>query len=322
MLRRGLALGAGLVVVILIVLGIKGCLDARAHRALSDYARNVSQILDETEQTSKTFFSTLEDPGGLSVREFVTEVEGQRSAMDNLVSRVEGLSAPGDMGNAQSSLELTYTLRGAAMTQIANKMSTALGDAGADRAVAAITKQMQNLAASDVVYEQVVRPEINGVLSSNGIQGSNVPRSTFVPDGLKWQEEDTVSSALGAISGSSEGSASGVHGLGLAAVTINGSELAEGTSATVGVEETAEVEVQVENQGESTENDVAVSISVSGANTLEGTIEEIPAGEIGSVSIPIVPTPKGEVTLEVEVEVVAGEQVSENNEASYTVVFE
>ena len=100
MLRRGLALGGGLVIVILIVLGVKGCLDARAHRELSDYARNVTQIVQETNQTSKAFFGKLEDPGSLSVREFVDQVNADSSEMDELASRVDGLSAPGDMGNA------------------------------------------------------------------------------------------------------------------------------------------------------------------------------------------------------------------------------
>jgi hypothetical protein len=54
MLRRALALGGGLILLILIVVGIKGCLDARANRELSDYARNVSQIVEETQQTRST----------------------------------------------------------------------------------------------------------------------------------------------------------------------------------------------------------------------------------------------------------------------------
>ena len=70
MLRRLLALGGALVVLILIVLGVKGCLDARARGALSDYSRDVKQILVETGQTSKDFFGKLEEPGGLSVTEF------------------------------------------------------------------------------------------------------------------------------------------------------------------------------------------------------------------------------------------------------------
>lgn len=323
MLRRGLALGGGLVVLILLVLGVKGCLDARAHRALSDYARDVTQIVDETQQTSKAFFGKLEDPANLSVTEFVDQVNADRSAMDNYASRVDGLSAPGDMARAQKSLELVYELRSSAMGEIADRMSTALGDAGAAKATTAITKQMQKLLASDVLYEEVVRPEIDGVLASNGIEGSDVPKSPFLPDGTKWLEESSVSTALGGVNGSSAGSpTAGVHGLGLVGVSLNGTELIEGVASTVSGEETPEVEVQVQNQGESTENGVSVSVSVNGANTLEGTIETIAAGEISSVSIPLTPAPEGQVTLDVKVETVPGEQVSENNEASYTVTIE
>jgi hypothetical protein len=73
LIRRGAALGVGLLILILIVLGVRGCLDARKHRALSDYARNVGQIVDETQQTSKSFFGKLSNPGSLSVTEFVAE---------------------------------------------------------------------------------------------------------------------------------------------------------------------------------------------------------------------------------------------------------
>ena len=66
LLRRGLALGGGLLLLILIVLGVKGCLDARKNRALSDYARNVTQIVEETDQTSKGFFAKLDEPGRAS----------------------------------------------------------------------------------------------------------------------------------------------------------------------------------------------------------------------------------------------------------------
>jgi hypothetical protein len=322
MLRRGLALGGGLIVLILIVLGVKGCLDARANRALSDYARNVTQIAEETEQTSKAFFGKLADPGSLSVTEFIAEVNADRSAMDNYASRVDSLSAPGDMGRAQSNLELVYELRSSAMTEIAAKMSTALGDAGSAKATTAIAAQMQKLLAADVVYSTVVRPEINGVLASNGIEGSDVPKSVFLPEGTKWLEESSVSSALGSVSGATGAETPGVHGLGLVGVSVSGTELVEGITTPVSGEETPEVEVQIENQGESIENGVTVSVSVDGGNTLKSDISSIEAGETGTATIPLTPVPSGEVTLEIEVETVPGEQVSENNEASYTVLIE
>jgi hypothetical protein len=320
MLRRGLALGGALVLLILIVLGIKGCLDARANRELSDYASNVTQIVEETEQTTKDFFKKLEDPGNASVTDFVAEVNADRSAMDTYRTRVEALGAPGDMKRAQSNLELVYALRAGAMDEIADKMSTALGDAGAEKAMGAIARQMQKLLAADVVYETVVRPEVDGVLADNGVTGSDLPESTVLPD-EKWLEESTVSDALGAISGNSGSSDSLVHGLGLIGVSVNGTELVEGGATTVAGEEGVEVEVTVQNQGESTENGVTVSVS-AGGDALQGEIDELGAGEEGTATIPLTPAPQGEVTLDVEAEPVDGEQVTENNEATYTLLVE
>ncbi len=304
------------------MLGVRGCLNARKERALSDYAGNVTQIVEETDQTSKSFFDKLAEPGELSVTDFVTEVSADRSAMDNYASRVDGLDTPGDMGNAQSTLELVYELRSSAMTEIADKVSTALGDVGSEKATEAIANQMGKLYASDVLYATVVRPEIDGVLADNGIEGEDVPESVFVPDGTEWLDEEAIAEALGAVSGSTSAAATpGVHGLGLVGTSVNGTPLTPEGTASVSAEETPEVEVEVENQGESTENSITVSVTVNG-KTLVGDIGSIEAGATETVVIPLTSAPQGEATLEVEAEPVPGEEVSENNEASYTVVFE
>lgn len=320
MLRRLLALGGGLVLLILIVLGVKGCLDARANRELGDYARNVTSIVEETQHTSASFFKLLEDPGSASVTDFVDQVEADRSAVDSQASRIDDLGAPGDMSRAQTNLELAYQLRANAMDEIAGKMSTALGEAGAEKAMGAIAKQMQKLLASDVVYEQVVRPEVDGVLADNGISDSDLPESSFLPD-EKWLDEGEVSDALSAVSGGGVTDASGVHGTELSSVLVNESELIEGAPTTIAGEEGVEVEVSVTNQGESTESGVTVAVTYEG-NTVTGEIDEIPVGETGTAVIPLTPAPSGEVTLEVEVEPVPGESLTENNEASYTLLIE
>jgi CARDB len=322
MLRRLLALGGGLVVLILIVLGVKGCLDARARSALSDYARSVSQIVTETGQTSKDFFGKLEDPGTLSVTEFTGQVNADRSAMTNYLSRVDGLSAPGEMSSAQKSLELVYELRAAAMENIAAKMPTALGEAGAAKATGAITRQMQKLLAADVIYESVTRPEIDGKLADNGLEDDDVPKSTFLPGGTKWLDEGEVKSALGSVNGASGGTASpGVHGLGLVSVRIAENELVEEVANSVVTEGTPEVEVTVQNQGESTENGITVVVIANGKETTQ-EIPTLEAAAEGTAVVPLTPAPKGETTLEVEVEPVPGEELTTNNEATYSVSFE
>ncbi len=207
------------------------------------------------------------------------------------------------------------------MNEIADQISTALGDVGSEKATAIIAKQMQTLAASDVLYGAIVRPEINAVLADNGIAGSDVPKSVFVPDGTVWLDEEEVSAALGSVSGATGAATPGVHGLGLLGTSVNGTELSAESTTSVVSEGTPEVEVEVQNQGESTENGIDVSVTVNGA-TLSGTIDSIGAGETGSVSIPLTPAPTGETTLEVQADTVPGEQLSENNEASYSVTFE
>lgn len=320
MLRRGLALGGGLILLILVVLGVKGCLDARANRALEDYARNITQIVEETNQTSKKFFERLEDPGNASVTDFVDQVNADRSAVDTQAARIDELDTPGDMERAQANLELAYQLRASAMDEIAEKTDDALGDAGAEKAMEAITRQMQKLLASDVVYEQVVRPEVDGVLADKGISDSDLPKSTFLPD-EKWLDETEVSEALGAISSNTTGDVSGVHGTELSGVTVGGTELVEGAPATISAEEGVELEVSVLNSGESTENGVSVAVTFEG-NTIKGEIDELPVGETGTAIIPLTPTPSGEVELEVVVEAVPGENITENNKATYTLVVE
>ncbi len=324
MLRRLLALGGALVVLILIVLGVKGCLDARARSALTDYSGSVKQIVDETAQTSEDFFGKLEEPGTLSVTEFTGQVDADRSAMENYRTRVEAIGAPGAMSHAQQSLELVYELRASAMEEIAEKMPTALGEAGAAQATAAITRQMQRLLASDVLYESVTRPEINGKLAGEGIEGEGdtVPKSGFVPGGIKWLDEAEVRKALESVSGASGGEPSpGLHGLGLVGVSVGGAELTPELSNTVVVEGTPEVEVEVMNQGESTENGITVVVSVAGKETTQ-EIAALEPGATESAVVPLTPAPKGETTLEVEVEPVPGEHVTTNNEATYTVNFE
>ena len=320
MLRRGLALGGGLLLLILIVLGVKGCLDARANRELGDYARNVAAIVEETQQTSKSFFAKLEDPGSASVTDFIDQVDADRSAVDTYATRIDDLSAPGDMSHAQANLELSYQLRANAMDEIAEKTDDALGEAGADKAMAAIARQMQKLLASDVIYEQVVRPEVDGVLADNGISDSDLPKSTFLAD-EKWLDESTVSDALSSISGNTTGEVSGVHGTEIAGVSVNGTELIEGAPTTISGEEGVVVEVSVRNPLESTETGVGVAVTVEG-NTLKETIDELPAGETETALISLTPTPSGEVTIEIEVEAVPGEEVLENNEATYTLLIE
>ncbi len=321
MARRAAALGVGLVVLILLVLGAKGCLDARKNRSLEDYSGNVTQVVDETNSLSKAFYGRLDDPKDLGVPDFVSEIESDRSAMDGFLSRVEKLSTPGDMKSAQSTLLLTYQLRAGAMNKIADNMSTALGDEGKEKAIRLIAGQMEVLSAADVLYNQVTRHQIDFTIADNGANAPDMPKSTFVPDS-SWVDPATVGSALGSVNGATaDANVSGVHGTQLESASIGGTTLDASVSNTIPAGTDAAVDVAVLNQGDSEESDVGVTISVDGGSPITGSISTLGIGESGTATVQLTPVPKGEVTLDIKVEPVPGEKVTENNEASFTVNF-
>lgn len=323
LVRRAIALGAGLLVLFLLVLGARGCLDARKDRSLEDYSSTVTQIVDETNALGESFFGLLDDPGDLSVTEFTGEVESDRGAMDGFLSRVEKLSVPGDMESSQQNLELVYQLRAAAMGMIAERLSTALGDEGSDQAVRDIASQMRTLAAADVLYNEVTRTGIDATIASNGANAPEMPRSTFVPDPVKWGNPETITSVLGVIGGGTQPAADGgLHGTGLGTVSIGGVPLDATVSNVIPTGTEPVVDVEVQNQGEADESDITVSAAVNGGSGLDQSIPSLAIGETGIASILLTPAPTGEVTIDVSVAAVPGEGVLENNEASFTVTFE
>jgi hypothetical protein len=205
---------------------------------------------------------------------------------------------------------------------VAQRVGFALAEEGREAAIADIAEEMRTLLASDVLYEDVVRPEMIAVLDGEGIEGSDPPESEFLQDGIQWLDESAVDSALGAVSGAAAAATPGLHGTGLIAATLDGTTLQEGVPVSIAAAESPELDVQVQNQGESDESGITVSVSVNGSEAGDRDISSIAPGETQTVTIPLTSAPSGEVTIDVSVASVPGEEVTDNNEASYTVTFE
>jgi hypothetical protein len=302
------------------VLGVKGCLNARKERALKNYAEDVSALVQESDQISTALFKQLDDPGSLTVTEYTNNISSERSGLDSALQRTQSLDTPGDMKSAQRAFELTMQLRRNALANISNSISTALGEEGRQEAIDKISFQMKALLASDVLYHQIAQPEMEDALSANAIDDVSVPDSKFLPDD-SWLDPTNVEDALAQVSGAAAATP-GIHGLGLIQTTANGQVLEEGVPVTVSAGGKPELEVQVQNQGDSDESGVTVSVTVDNGRPIEQQISSIGPGETATVKIPITPAPQGDATLDVEVKPVPGEQVSDNNSASYQVTFE
>ena len=133
---------------------------------------------------------------------------------------------------------------------------------------------------------------------------------------------------LGRISGGSDQAAApGLHGTGLQGVTAqpSGTELTDSGVNRVPVADRMTFDVTVQNQGESDETDVAVSISITDGKDInvEQTIPRIAAGQEETISIPISEQPdtQGVSNVAVEIAPVPGEGTRDNNNARYEVAF-
>jgi hypothetical protein len=324
LVRRLIAVGAGLLVLILLILGVRGCLDARKDRQFENFVGDLNSLVAESQQLSEGFFARLNDPQGLSELEFEAEVKADRGAAEGLVDRAQNLDAPGELKPAQADLVLAFELRRDGLAAIADQIGTALGDEGSEEALAMIAEDMQYFVASDVLYRRA-QQEIDSVLAEEEIRGE-APQSEFLPE-VDWLDETTISEALAPITGDDKPT-SGVHGLGL---VVGGTvlqpgdiTLTEGTPVTATGDGDLSLEVQVENQGDSTESDVLVTAQVDGSDAGEGTIDTIDAGTIETAEIPldVTASPGDTVTIDVVATPVPGEEVADNNEASFDVTFE
>jgi len=337
--RQLFALGAGALLLIILFLGIRGCVSVRKERAYKDYVREVAADVRESQQESTAVFALLRgeaDQQGVALQ---NSINGFRTEAGRLVERARNRDRPDELADAHRYLIDTLTLRRDGLTQIARLLPTALGDQGAEQATADIAAQMQTFLASQVILTQRFLPRLYGTIEDEGLE-QDVPipgalrrPGNFLPD-IDWLRPSIVADRVGRLGGGGGGgrgdepAAPGLHGTGIASVTVQPSGTALNPGAAVDIPRRANLsfDVAVQNQGENEEQDVTVRLTISGAGrpiTVEDTIETIAAGETQTASIPLPRLPAGgrPVTITVRSEPVPGEEKTDNNRQTYQAVF-
>lgn len=329
--------GISIVVLILLFLAFRGCLDARKERAFKNYVSDLSALAVETKQLSDQFFGALDGGGQEGDISLESEVSGNRGTAQSLFDRAQGLDAPDEVSGAQAQVELSYDLRRDALDVIAAQLPAALGNKGSNKAIKSIAEQMEVLVASDVLFRRA-RFEIEQALENEEIVvDDGVPESEFVPtgnDAPNYLDPEVIGGLLaGAGGGSSTGGDSAncdpgddlTHGLALVSTTAqpSGTVLEPGTTVTLPADG-LEFEIAVQNQGTADESGIKVSLGGDFSGTQ--TINSIAANETQTVTIVPKPAPSsGEsASLDVTVDTVCGEQVPDNNTsaAPYELTFE
>jgi hypothetical protein len=334
--RRGIALGAGLLILLALVVLVNACQDSRRKGALRDYNREAAALVTQSDdEVGGQFFQTMDQADSESPEDLQTQVSSLRVQSETLLKQAEKLDTPGGLETAQQGLLISLELRRDGLDYIAQRISTALGNEGdvADQAIEEIGGQMQAFVASDVLIEARVTPVVQNALKDNDVVAEPVKTQSFIK-GLSWLDPAYVADQLG--TRLSEGGtnrdpnatpAPGLHGTGLQSVKVGGVTLQPDPAANrlpAGTDSTFEVAFQ--NQGENDEFDVVVQVTLQGqgkAIKARKSVDTVAKGAAATVDIPLPkkPTPGEVYTVTVEVKPVPGEKKTDNNKQTYNVYF-
>lgn len=332
MVRRVAALAIGVLVLVLLVVGINGCLNSRQEQALKDYNREVSTVVRDSNANADAFYDTLSN-GGQASTDVQSEINQLRFRAQALTKQAEGIDVPGDMRPAQRNVLLSLTLLQEAIGKVAQKLPAALSSdsATAVPAVRSIAGEMQAFDAANVVYNRRGAALIEEVLRDNEIGGQTIQAASFVQN-FGWLQPSTVARRINSQAGRGAGDAGttepapGLHGHGVLGVSIGDTTLAAGPNriSTTGNPTFA---VKVANQGDNPETDVRVRVRITGGGgdpiSVQRVIDQTAAKTETTVNVPLGrAAPTGAVEITVDVLKVPGEENVSNNTVEYAAIFE
>jgi hypothetical protein len=327
MVRRLVAAGVAIVLIIVVVLLVSGWLKSEKQQALKTYNHGVGALAQESEKTSHPLFVALSGATGKSALDVEQQIDELLTQTRAVADRASGLSVPGEMAAAQQDLLLALDLRTEAMTKLASLVPAALGGK-AKQLSPKIAGVMEIFLASDVIYSQRVAPLIEQTLASAGITGLSTASSRFLPN-IGWLEANTVAARLAGESTSSSESAqtlSGHHGSALVGVSVGGTTLEpEPAINHISGGGNPTVTATVEDAGEFDEPNVKVDVTVTAAGKqykASGVIGKTEPGKRANAEISLTGLPVGQAAkIEVQVEPVPGETNHEGTKGAFLAIF-
>ena len=154
-----------------------------------------------------------------------------------------------------------------------------------------------------------------------------MPSSTFLEDSTGCSPRRWPTASACSAGPAARGSAApGLHGNGLGTVTLGGQTLTPGGSPSITLTEISRSTIQVANQGENTETDVQVNVTVGqggDAIKLDKPLDTIAAGETKTVEIPLAERRPRARTCRSRSRSRAspGEKKTDNNKGAFAAIF-
>lgn len=328
-LARVLIILVAVVVLVLITsFGIKSCLNKRKVSEYRDYFASVEQLVAQSDDIGKQLSDMLQKPDETVRQQLEAKLAEFQTAQEEIARKAaDEIKAPDAFSKENTWFVATMQMRARGLAGLRPALLNAIEAKDNQLGASQVSYELLILLSSDVSYEVFFYEPAQRVLQEEDITDIKVPQTKFLEPALASQQ--TMVTVLERLKGGAE-QVTGLHGVALVSVKAkpSGMTLEQGVNNELKASDSLVFEVEVENQGEATEADVKVVISLTAPGspeprTAEATIPSIAPGQIAAIEVTGLAAEAGgePALLKVEVGPVAGEANSQNNIGEYSITF-
>jgi hypothetical protein len=327
-LLRLLALIA-IVVAALVFFGllVQSCASTSKKDAYRSYMTKVGSIAQSSASDGAQVATDLTTPG-VKVSDLASKLDGVAAQERQNVTAAQRLDPPGRLRPEHEELIEALQLRVTGVQGLADTFrQTATSKASTDAAL--LAAPAERLLASDVTWDDLFRVPATSEMKTQGISGVVAPESHFVTNQSLITEQSMVL-VLQRLRGASTsgGTPTGIHGTNIVDTKVEpgGQTLSPSSENTVTAGVDLAFVVTISDSGDSQEVGIKVTLTIQkaqGAIVKTQTVDLINPGQTKSVTFKNL----GQVpfalrtTVNVDVAPVPGEHNTNNNKASYSVIF-
>jgi len=319
------------VVLFLVVFGlalwIRACQHDRKVASYRDYFEGVSTAIADSVTIGKQLDQLVENPTRYSRKELVAKLEELTAKQDEIAVRAARLLAPDTLAAEQTSFAEGMRVRADGFEQFTTAM---LGSLENKKVTAGQLAALEAyFSGPDAYYMSRFYLPARNVMNEQGVTDVAVPTATWYLKSRTFELE-RLQQMLSSVGSSTK--LSGIHGVALVNVVALPGDVALISNGVTTVSASADLgfEVTVQNQGDVTENDVPVTVTIKPPEGDEisqtGTIATLPAGKSQKVTVQGFAIPPEALSKQSTVKVTAGpvkgERVKTNNTAQYKILLQ
>ena len=305
----------------------RSCQQHRKVESYRTYFEGVSVAISDSEALGKQLGQLVANPTKFSRKELTAKLAELSAKQDEIAVRADRLEPPDTLASEQAVFAEGMKVRADGYKLFETTMLGILGKKKVNPAkLAALAGYFSG---PDAYYTSRVYIPARNILSEQGVSDVPVPTSTYYLT-TKTFDRASLEQMLNSVGSSTK--LAGVHGVALVSVIAQPSNITLTRAGTVNVPATAGLsfDIKVQNQGDVTEENVAVAavLKLPGGSLLKqsGTIATIASGQTQSVPIQGFAIPAEALskvsTLTVTAVPVPGERVKTNNIGQFKILLQ